>query len=249
MANTDIPQWIPILLGGGFVGVATFFVKQITDKKDASINSLKEQIGSQDKQITNLEKLHQKEVQNIRGSFESRISSLERENSRLAEQLQELTNFQNLLENNLEELKRQGITSETNPNVREILRNLKLLKDYSATEKDHRASAKWIRIRKELWLEEMINHVVEKYPEALAEKRDQFAHDLSECLEWFYDSTFYNIPHKFSDYLPDFSVDSIHLYRASFKYLRQKDDVGDLSPTEAEFFYHYLDSLIQLLQD
>lgn len=249
MASADIPGWMPLLFSGGLIGLATFFVKQITDQKDASITSLKDQVSSQDKQISSLERLQQKEIQNIKSSCESRLSTLQRENERLKDELQEVANFQNLLEINLTDLRKQGITGETNPNIREILKSLQLLKNYATTEADHRAAARWIRIRKDSWLNEIVDYVSDKHPEELKDKRDKFTHDISECLTWFYDSTFYNVPHQFSDYLSKPSVDSIFPYRSSFKYLKQKDDVGELNSAETEFFYQYLDILIQFLQD
>jgi hypothetical protein len=242
MSNSSISQWVPILFSGGLVGLGTFFVKQITDAKDTTIKQLQEYISS-------LEKLNNREIQVTKEKYDSRISSLERENKELEEELQAMKHFTSLLDKNLDELKKQGVTSETNSNIREILNILNSWRNYGETEAAHRNAGKWIRNKIDVWLNEMVEYVKDKYTQDLKDKQAEFTNDVSECLEWLYDSTYYNIPHNFSDYLPKRSIASIFPYRACFKYLKQKDDTGDLNPTETEFFYKYLNYFIEFLQE
>ena len=253
MANANIPDWVPvvfpIVFSGGLIGITTFLVKQITDRKDATISEKDATISNLREQVANLDKLNQREIQASKANYESRIGSLQRENERLEEELREVTRFQNLLESNLAELRKQGVTGETDPHIREILKCLKQLSSYEITEANCRTAARWVRNKRDSWLKTLTDYAIGKYFEELKNKQDDFTHNVSECLEWLYDSVYHNVPHHFSDYLPQISADAAFPYRGCFNYLKQLDDIGDLTHAEAEIFYQYLDSLIRFLQD
>jgi hypothetical protein len=241
-------QWIPYVLTGGFVGVAGFLAKQLADAKDAVISAKDTEIKRLQSVREDSEKLKDKEIQNVRDEYKTRITNLEHDNERIKKQLQETTDFRSLFDALISDLHKQGITSETDLSLRKILDAFNELKNYEQeVEPLHRNAGGWIKNRKEVWLKEMIQYAEDKYPQELKNNKDGFIKDISECLEWLYDSTFYNISHKFSQYLPKRSIDSPSPYRACFKYLKQKNDIGELKYEEADFFNKYLDELIGLL--
>ena len=68
MSDNSIPLWVPLLAGGGVIGFVNFFVKQVTDQKDANIVLLNEKLSSQDKQ-------HQQQMELVRKQDDLKISN------------------------------------------------------------------------------------------------------------------------------------------------------------------------------
>lgn len=232
-------QWTPFALTGGLVGCGGFLVKQLIDAKDSRINELE---GAK----KNLETLKNQEIKNLKDEYESRLSNLKQDNQRLEEKMKSETELEDLLGGFISNLDKQGVTSGTDPSLRKIIRALNQLKDYEKeVEPLHRTAGNWIKGRKDTWLDEMVEYAAKKYPEQLKDKKAKFTKDISECLEWLHDSTFYNNSHLFSDYLPEPSISPSFPYRACFNYLKQKNDRGDLNYAEADFLNKYLDELIQ----
>ena len=249
MSDSSLPTWVPIVFSGGLLGALTFLVKQITDKKDATIASKDAVIAELREQVARLDKFEQKNDQLNKSRYESRISALQRESEQLKKEIQVLSDFRELLSSNLDEMKKQGITSETDSKVRGILKYLNQLQACQESEMIHRSAANWIRSKKNEWLTSITEYAIDKYRNDVGNHKTAFLHDIDECLEWLYDSVFYNVPHQLSDYLDQPSIGSMLPYRAAFNYLKQLDETGDLNQAEADFFYTYLDALIQLLQD
>jgi len=238
--NSGNFQWITFVFAGGFVGCGGFLVKQLIDGKDERIKYLEKAKDDSDK-------LKDQEIKMMTKEYESRITSLNNDNQRLEKKIQANNDFETLVSTIVSDLNKQGVTSETDSNLRKIVDALNEYKNYEKEiEPLHQNVGKWIRNRKNIWLDNMIQHTTYKYPEELKDRKVEFTKDISECLEWLYDSTYYNISHHFSDYLPKRSIDSILPYRACFNYLKQKNDIGDLTYEEADFFKKYLDELIQL---
>lgn len=231
-------QWIPFAFAGGLVGCGGFLVKQLVDTKDTTIKNLQEAKND-------LENGKNQEIKNLKDEYESRLSNLKQDNQRLEKKLQSKTNFEDLFDTLISELEKQGLTRQTDSSLRKIMDALNEFKNYEEeVEPLHRTAGNWIKDRKDIWLGEMAEYAVKKYPEELKDKKAEFTKNISECLEWLYDSTFHNRSHQFSDYLPKRSIDSIFPYRACFDYLKQKNDTGDLNYAETNFLNKFLDELI-----
>ncbi|NJN09609.1 MAG: hypothetical protein HC815_17130 [Richelia sp. RM1_1_1] len=232
-------QWIPFVFAGGLVGYGGFLVKQLVDAKDTTIKNLQDAKND-------LENGKNQEIKNLKDEYESRLSNLKQDNQRLEKKLQSNIDFKDLFDTLISELEKQGLTRETDSSLRKIINALNELKNYEEeVEPLHRTAGSWIEDRKNIWLGEMVEYAAKKYPEELKDKKAEFTKDISECLEWLHDSTFYNRSHEFLDYLPKRSIDSIFPYRACFDYLRQKNDTGDLNYAENNFLNKFLDELIQ----
>jgi len=246
-SNSNDFQWITltVLLTGGFVTCGGFVVKQLVEAKDAVISAKDSEIKRLQSAKDDSDKIKEQRIEVMIKEYESRISNVEKYNEALKEKMQAK---EDIISKIVSDFNKKGFVSDTDSDIREIMNLLSQVKNYEEEiEPLHRFAAQWIRSKKNIWLDEMVQYAEDRYAQDLKDKKIEFTNDISKCLEWLYDSTFCNISKSLVIYLPKYSIDSILPYRACFKYLRQKNDIGDLKHAEANFFNVYLDELIQLL--
>jgi len=264
MSQNPLPVWLIALLGSGGLAGASALVfnlfKQVTDAKDETIRGLGEQktqliavkddrIKSLERQIEDREELHQREIRALGSEYQRNINRLQYDNERLQQELDATVNVRQLLTKNLEIFKTQGTIEEINPSIYKIEAYLNRWASDQNLLHSCRNSARWVQQQHDVWLEEICNVAVTKYPhEISSDKLNLFREDLSKYLEWLQDSLYYGLIHQFQEYISTPAIDSPFLYRTAFRYLREKDDVGELNSSEATFLREYLDELNTFLQ-
>jgi hypothetical protein len=238
MAQSTLPAWVALILGGGgIVGFSTLLFKlfeKVTDAKNAHIEGLQASIialeKQYDRQVKFIEEQHQKEIDNLCRELEG--------------QRRELANMDNLrkvLENAFDSLSRQEITPETKISLQKIEDLLVDIDQGREVLKSTKNAAYWLNRKKADWISRAVKASVERYPDLVkGDEIQKFESDIVNYVRWVYDSLRYGFLCRIEDYVRSPAIDSTFPYRAAFQELLEINDFGQLSESEVRDLQAYL---------
>ena len=240
-----IPTWVQITLGsGGIIGASALLFtlfKQVTDGKDATIQSLNARIESITRQ-------NDREVSFIRSSHSTEVANLQRELDSKKEELAEMYNFRQLLEEAMADLTSGEVSSDTRSSIRKIESYLVSMKNDRKLLDSTKNVAKWVEYKAALWLDQSVESAVSKHPDILSsENRALFEEDIRMCLKWLQDSLHYGFCCRIEDYMKTPAIASLFPYRSAFQWIQRTQDVAELSATEVTYLRDYVDELARLV--
>jgi len=222
MAQASLPTWVIALGSGGLVGLSTLILnlfKQLSDEKDKTTKRLKE-------------------------TYETQILDLKQELEITKQELKGIKNFKKTLEVTVDNLKREGVTPETN----EILRRIEgYLIEIEANDKlinKTRNAADWVDERKKEWVNQVTKAAIKQYPRKIPRRKiPTFKQDMGNYLNWLHDSLYSGFFRKMDSYVKTPAIESQFPYRFAFQELREMKDFGPLDPSEAEYLQKYIEEL------
>jgi hypothetical protein len=244
MTQANLPNWVPILIGGG--GVATILTvllnlyKESKILKDDYINSLKSRIDElrlqHTEEIGKIEKDHQKEVDRLHRELESK-----------KQELAEMGDLRNLHEKFADILS----TQEKTPETRKLLNRLEnLLADFEQDKEIRRSTktaAEWLNEKRKTWENKAIESAIRTCPNYFTAENPKntelFKSDIQKYMDWVYDSLRLSFTCRMENYVEKQSIDSIFPYRAAFQELSKISDFGPLLESEVKDLQDYISEL------
>lgn len=245
--SSAIPTWVQITLGsGGIIGASALLFtlfKQVTDGKDATIQSLERQIQFDKEQ-------NEREMALLKNSTSGELAGLQRELDSKQQELSEMYNFRQLLEEAVADLNNGEVSRETKLSLRKIEAQLASMQDDRKLLDSTKSVSKWVRYRSNDWLEQAVELAADKHPDLLSEgKKALFKEDMQRYLAWLQDSLHYGFCCRIEEYVETPAIASPFPYRTAFQWLRRTQDVTELSATEVIYLKDYMDELARLASD
>ena len=148
------------------IGTSLFTLfKQVTDGKDATIQSLERQIQFDKEQ-------NEREMALLKNSTSGELAGLQRELDSKQQELSEMYNFRQLLEEAVADLNNGEVSRETKLSLRKIEAQLASMQDDRKLLDSTKSVSKWVRYRSNDWLEQAVELAADKHPDLLSEGKE-----------------------------------------------------------------------------
>jgi hypothetical protein len=179
---------------------------------------------------------------------ETQITDLTQRNSRLERELEEERDKSKHLIISFSERLRSINAGQLSPedavHLREIFNLIKGFEDLQQGFSDCKRAAEWLDSRSKTWVQQASDHVTRKYRNLLPRDRTKlFKDELALYLTWVYTCLSKhghtdNAP--LSHFVKDPVIASPHPYVAAINYFIEKEDWGELTPTQIAYLREVL---------